>query len=181
MKKMNIVKKVLIGIVGFIFFSFVILMTILLLNYNEYGVTEFGDTSLILIKDKISSEKYVKGDLVLVKKKQIEDIKAGDEIFIYQVDDAKNTVHIDLGDIKSTNLEDEEIFFENGSAYHMDRSIGEATKVYNKIGGILSVISSKWGFLFIILVPSFLVFIYALYSLIVEIKYGKEEPKEQTN
>ena len=34
---------------------------------------------------------------------------------------------------------------------------------------------SKWGFLFIVLVPCFLIFIYEVYALIIEIKYGAEE------
>lgn len=178
MKKMKVVKNVIVGILGFIFFGFVIFMTVLLLNYNKYGVTEIGDTSVILIKEKVSSEKYVKGDLVLVKDKDIEDINVGDEIFMYQIDDVNNKVHIDLGNIKSVDIDSKELHFENGSAYHMDRIIGEADKVYNKAGSYLSVIQSKWGFLFIILVPSFLIFIYALYALIVEIKYGNEQPEK---
>ena len=48
-------------------------------------------------------------------------------------------------------------------------------KKYEKIGTFLSVVESKWGFLFIVLVPSFLIFIYEVYSLIIEIKYGKDE------
>ena len=48
-------------------------------------------------------------------------------------------------------------------------------KQYDKIGGYLSIIESKWGFLFIVLIPVFLIFIFEVYSLIIEIKYGAEE------
>ena len=57
MKVIEKIKKVLLGIVIVVFSCFAIFMTILLLNYNDYGVTEFGDTSLIIIKREISSER----------------------------------------------------------------------------------------------------------------------------
>ena len=57
----------------------------------------------------------------------------------------------------------------------MEFVAGVGTKSYEKIGTALSVIESQWGFLFIVLVPCFLIFIYEVYSLIVEIKYGGEE------
>ena len=38
-----------------------------------------------------------------------------------------------------------------------------------------SLAVSIFGFLFIVLVPSFLIFVYEVYSLIIEIKYGKDE------
>ena len=53
--------------------------------------------------------------------------------------------------------------------------MGTGSKVIPNIGKILSVIESKWGFLFIILVPNFFIFIYQLYALIVRIKYDKDE------
>ena len=71
--------------------------------------------------------------------------------------------------------EEQAITYENGSNYSMDFVIGSAEKTYEKVGNYLSVIESKWGFLFIVLVPSFLIFIYEVYNLIVEIKYGADE------
>ena len=72
-------------------------------------------------------------------------------------------------------LEEDAIAFENGSNYSMEFIAGTPEKVYNDIGLYLGIIESKWGFLFIVLVPSFLIFVYELYSLIVEIKYGSDE------
>ena len=39
-------------------------MTILLLSYNDYGLSQFGNKTLILMNDQIYSENYKKGDLV---------------------------------------------------------------------------------------------------------------------
>ena len=73
-------------------------MTVLLLNFNDYGVTEFGDTSLILINDEISNDNYKKGDLVVTKNKKIDKINIGEEIFTYKID-GKGNVSIDLGKV----------------------------------------------------------------------------------
>ena len=57
-KAFEIVKKVLSFIFFAIYFVFALIMTILLLNFNDYGVTQFDTTSLILVSDKISNDKY---------------------------------------------------------------------------------------------------------------------------
>ena len=69
----------------------------------------------------------------------------------------------------------EALSFENGDTYSMKFVAGKPTNVYEGIGSFLSVVESQWGFLFIVLVPCFLIFIYELYALIIEIKYGNEE------
>lgn len=53
-------KKVLLTIVGVLYFAFALCMTILLLNYNKYGITQFGETSLIIIKEDVSFDGYKK-------------------------------------------------------------------------------------------------------------------------
>ncbi len=174
MKVINWIKKIFVGILGFIFFIFAIAMTVLLLNRNDFGVTQFGDTSLIIINNQIAFENYKRGDLVLVEGRKIDKINVGDEIFVYQVN-PNSTVNIDVGIVGKIHNEDNAISFENGAAYAMKYVIGSATNIYGNLGTLLSIVLNKWGFLFIILVPSFLVFIYELYALIVEIKYGNEE------
>jgi hypothetical protein len=175
MKILNIIKSIVIGIIGVIFFGFVIMMTVLLLNRNQYGITQFDDTSLIMIKGEISSNNYKKNDLVFVKRQKIDNLMVGDEVFIYKVDNEKGSVAIDLGTIGEMHTKDNAISFKNGETYAMEFVIGKSDKVYNDLGFYLSIIQSRWGFLFLILVPSFLIFIYSIYTLIVEVKYGKEE------
>lgn len=174
MKVLKIIKSIIMGILLFIYFTFVIAMTVLLLNFNDYGITEFGNTSLIIINDEISNENYKKGDLVITEKKKIDKLTIGEEIFTYKVD-SKGNVSIDLGKIGNIYPEEDALSFENGSTYSMEFVAGTPKEVHEKIGTYLSVIESKWGFLFIVLVPSFLIFVYEVYSLIVEIKYGADE------
>lgn len=174
MKVLRVLKNILIGILMVGYFSFVIAMTVLLLNFNDYGVTEFGSTSLIIINDEISNENYNKGDLVLIKKEKLDKIEIGKDLFTYKVD-AQGRVSIDLGKVGNIYPEENAVSLENGSNYSMDFVAGAPTKKYEKIGTFLSIVESKWGFLFIVLVPSFLIFVYEVYSLIVEIKYGADE------
>ena len=174
MKVLNLIKSIILGILMVVYFSFVIAMTVLLLNFNDYGVTEFGSTSLIIINDEISNDNYKKGDLVITKKQKIDKLQLGEDIFAYKVD-AKGNVSIDLGKLGNIYPEENTISFENGSNFSMEYVAGVPTKIHSKIGTPLAVIESKWGFLFIVLIPVFLIFIYEVYALIIEIKYGAEE------
>lgn len=174
MKIFEVIKKVFLSVCTVAFFVFAIGMTILLLNFNQYGVTELGGTSLVIIQEDTALETYKKGDLVLVQKRKLRNLKEGDEVFTYRLD-SKNEASIEVGIIGKIYQNDEAISFENGDTYSIEYVIGTADKKYSTIGTLLSIFESKWGFLFTVLVPSFLFFVYQLYALIIEIKYGEEE------
>lgn len=174
MKVLKVLKSIILGIIAIIYFSFVIFNTILLLNVNKYGVTQFDNITIITIKNEVSSEKYLKGDAVIVETKKLDNIIIGDEIFVYKTQKTGAPI-IDFGTVGEIHYEDDAISFENGATYSYDLVIGKASKIYNNIGTFLNIVQSTWGFLFIVLLPSFLIFIYELYAIIVEIKYGKEE------
>ncbi len=177
MKAVKIIKNIVITIILVIFFAFTISMTILLLNYNKFGVTQFDDVSLLIIKKNFSSETYAKDSLVLVESKKITDYKIGEEVFVYHLD-GSGGVNIQLGVVGQVYEKDDAIAFTNGGTYSSQFIIGTGYKIYPNIGKILSVIESKWGFLFIVLVPNFFLFIYQLYALIIRIKYNKDDDEE---
>ena len=58
MKALKLIKNIFLGILAVVFFGFVIFMTVLLLNYNDYGLTEFGDKTLVILKEAISTNDY---------------------------------------------------------------------------------------------------------------------------
>ena len=174
MKVLKTIKRIFIGTILVIFFAFTITMTILLLNFNKFGVTQFDDTTILIIRNGFSSETYKKGSLVIVENKPIKNYNIGDEAFVYHLD-GKGGFNIELGVIGQLHEDDNAITFSNGETYSDEFIIGTGEKIYPKLGTYLGAIESKWGFLFIILVPNFFLFVYQLYSLIVEIKYGKEE------
>ena len=177
MKALKVVKKVLLIFIGVVYFAFALGMTILLLNQNDYGVTEISGNSLVIIDEQISNDKYQKGDLVIVKKTNFSNLNVGDEVFTYRT--VNNTSYqVTIGTIGELYPDDEQLAFENGDGFSIDNVLGKATDTYSGIGSFLSVVQSRWGFLFIVLVPCFLIFIYEIYALIVEIKYGAEKEEE---
>lgn len=180
MKILRFFKQLITGILVAAFFVFAIAMTILLLNRNDFGLTQIDNNVLVFINKGISSDKYKKGDLVIVETKKLNEVNVGDEVFVYQVD-STGIVGLDVGTVGEVHPEHDAISFENGATYEMQFVIGVPNKIYNDIGTYLSIILSRWGFLFIILVPSFLIFVYQVYALIVEIKYGKEEAQAQAS
>lgn len=181
MKVLKVIKSIVTSILGFVFFVFALGMTVLLLSYNDYGLSEFGNKTLILMTDDIYSENYKKGDLVVVEKRGFsrtggytDVIEQGDEIFAIRVD-AYGNAYVEIGVVGKIYEDEQAISFENGSTFGLKFVLGEAVDTYPNIGGFLSIVESKWGFLFLVLVPCFLIFMYEIYSLIIEIKYGKEE------
>ena len=171
---MKVVKNVIFGIIIMIYFVFVIINTVLMLNINKYGTTQFDDKSVIVINSEISSDKYKKNDLLIIKKPKLDDVKIGEEIFVYKVKKDGSPV-IDFGIIGDTHPNNNAVSFENGASYEMDYVLGRMDKSYSDVGKYYSLFQSQWGFFFIILIPSFLIFVYELYAIIVEIKYGKPE------
>lgn len=168
------IKSFIAGVLILVFFIFALAMTMLLLNYNKYGLTQFGNTTFVIINDAISSETFKKGDLVLVESKKLEDLELGEEIFVYRINEG-GSVSVEVGKVGQVYLEEDAVAFENGDMFSNQFIIGSADEIYNEIGRYLAIIESKWGFLFIVLVPCLLIFIYEIYALIVEIKYGADE------
>ena len=168
------IKKIFSLVLFGIYFVFALAMTILLLNYNEYGITQFDNKSLIMINSKISNDEFKKGELIVTESKKVDEYKEGEYVFTYKIGPDRIPTVV-VGKIGNIYPEEEAITFENGETYSVENIAGTPYKKYDKIGGVLSLIESKWGFLFIVLIPVFLIFIYEVYALIIEIKYGAEE------
>ena len=181
MKVLNTIKNFFVGLLGIVFFVFALSMTILLLSYNDFGLSQFGNKTLVLMNNQIYSETYKKGDLIIVENRGFtkglgyaDKIEVGDELFAVRLD-AYGNVSIEIGKVAELYIDENAVSFENGSTFDLKFILGEQVQVYENVATFLSIVESKWGFLFIVLVPSFLIFIYEVYSLIVEIKYGKDE------
>ena len=163
MKILRLIKNIILSILGIIFFTFAIAMTVFVLNYNKFGVAEINENSFLLIKEDLSNAKYKKGDLVIVKNKKISRINVGDEIFTYKLETG-GAVSVNVGIIEEVFIEESAVSYENGEYYSMEFVIGTADKIIPKIGDILSIILNRWGFLFVIVLPIFFIFISQIYS-----------------
>ena len=146
-----------------------VFLTVCLLNYNKYHITELGKKSLIIVSDDDLEPKYVKNDLVVVYKNNNEDIKSGDYVFFYNA--YQNQVSVNLGKIiKSTRVNEKEYTYtlegnlEVSSQYVIGKS--ETSKAYSNMGLVLKVLESRLGFLLIIILPILVLFIYQIYAVI---------------
>lgn len=155
-----------------------IILTICLLKYNDYNITEFKDKSLIIVSDDELRPDFNEGDLVVVYKNKNSDINVGDKIFFY--DTYQNQVSVNLGSVinKETITKDETTFIMDGEySLSSEYVIGAAktSKVYPNMGKILGFLESRYGFLFIIIFPILIMFIYEIYAVIKEVKSKDDE------
>ena len=73
MKAIKLIKNIITGIILICYFSVIIFVSALLLNRNDYGMTQFKDDTWILVDGEISNSNYPKGSLVIVENKKIEE------------------------------------------------------------------------------------------------------------
>ena len=179
---LKVIRNVLLGVVMVTYFSFIVAISTLLLNKNEYGVTQFDDNVLILVDEKISNENYSDGTLVVLETKELKDLKVGDEIFIYQPNKKDKSVEIIISEIESIHLEVDSPYVtitNNGTAWGEDFVAGVQVKTVNKLGGFLNFIESKWVFFILLIIPCFFILLYEIYLLIIAIKFDDEDEEEE--
>lgn len=167
-------KKVLGNILTIIVIILIIGMSVLLLSYNEYRVSEFGNKTLLIIDEDMLDFKA--GSLAIVTGTDQKKVKPGDYIFYY--DTSSTTVKTRVAQVQNIYQEKlGEISFTMADNYILsgEHVIGkvEDTKEINKLGSILAVLESKWGFLFLVIVPALLLFVYEIINVIIEIKTMK--------
>lgn len=179
MKKIcNFVKNFII----FVYILLIIFVTICLLSYNDYKITVFGEKSLIPIIDENLEPDYTIGDLLIVEKNKLNRLQEGDVVFFYRTFAGEATINY----AKLTGIEkvtDTEYTFTIEGDYKFSSTyyIGNAdsTIIIPKVGHILTVLESKWGFLFLGVFPSLVAFLYTLYSIIAEVRYNTDDNDEE--
>lgn len=161
----------------------IIFVTICLLSYNDYKVTEFGRYTLLPVIDSYLEPEYKVGDLLIVEKNSLNDVKVDDVIFYYRTYRGITTVNF----APVTSLEKvtntETTFTVMGdvrfsSTYFMGKA--DTVKTIPQLGKVLGLLQSKWGFLFLGVFPSLLAFLYTLYSVIAEVQNDKVVTEEPT-
>lgn len=169
-------KRTIYNIVLIIYAIIAIFVTVCLLSFNKYKVTEFGDNSWILVTNDELGTDYNKGDLVIVNKNG--NIEIGDKIFFYNT----YSQEMDVTLAAVTNKEvitPAEITYTLEGDYQLSSQyvIGPASnaKAIGTVGSILNVLESRWGFLFLIVLPALLAFLYEIAVVISEVKDIKNE------
>jgi signal peptidase I len=150
----------------------VIFLTVCLLNYNEYKITEFGNKTLIIVKDDSLKPTFKKGDLVIVTKNENKEIAKGDQIFFYETTSNRATVNLGSVVDKNNITATETTFIMPGdyalsSAYVIGKA--DTSKTISKVGSTLGVMESKYGFLLIVVLPILVAFLYEIYAIFKEV------------
>lgn len=175
-------KKVLRWVWSFleiIIIIYVIFITSFVLCKNKYGYTQFGDYTFtnIGIQDERNIKDTKKGDLLIVRNSG--DIKEGDLIYYYAVFDEDYIIKSNV----VTKIEEDDynalytLDDSDGLAISSAKVLGKYSTTYNKLGGILDIVESRIGFLFLVLLPIMIVFIYQIYEFVVIIRYERDDDR----
>lgn len=168
---MKLVGKICLGILEALLIIYVMVITTFLLCTNKYGYTEINGKTLISINEDNSAEltDFEIGDLIVVKKERFNSINEGDELYYY---DAINFGYvIRKGNVKEKNGDSYTAVYEiNDSSVATERLIGSLDKHYSKLGAVLDVLESRIGFLLIVILPVFVLFIYQIYKTVLLVK-----------
>lgn len=174
-------KKIIYNILLAIYAIIAIFTTICLLSFNQYKVTEFGSNALIIINDNSLQPDFNKGDLVIVNKNDKKNINVGDKVFFYNTQDKEITISL-------ATIQKKEVITSTETTYTLDGDyeissqnvIGPSNtvKVISKVGAVLGILESKWGFLFLIVLPSLIAFIYEIGVVISDARTSRKSSKE---
>ena len=161
------------SVLEFVVIAYVILMTSILLSKNKYGYTQFGNMTLFTVdlKTERGIEGSKAGDLYVVKNSN--DIEVGDVIYYYVVYNEDYIVQtapvVNVESDKFSSLYT--IDNEKDLAITNTRVLGKYKKIYHNLGSVLNVLESRLGFLFLVLLPILVIFIYQVYELIMIFRY----------
>ena len=181
---MEIIKKIFVNILFVIFVLAAITVTILMLSYNDYHYSVIGGYTFIKLTDDELEPTFNEGDLVLVKQTKAKNINQGDYIFLYRTI-STTQFEVKYGEVllkDTTRGEANTQYILEGSTVISHEDVIGSTKdmiVIPHLGTILSILESRYGFLFLVVVPSFVILLYQIYELVMEIKYGDREEEEE--
>lgn len=174
-----------IGTILFVIYSIIaITVTVLLLSFNEYNVSQIGDYTIYIVNNDSLEPEYKQGSILLIKKTSDKHVQVGDEMFLYKVINSQEYEVVNKT-LEGKTQQGRHIIYEveQGETYDTDYFIGRAkdTKVVEGWGTLLSILESKWGYLFCIVIVSLLLFLQEVFELIIEIKYGGTKGTKAAN
>lgn len=165
------------GTILFVIYAIIaILVTVLLLSFNEYNCSQIGGYTVYIVNDDSLEPEYKEGSILLVKETSDKHVQVGDKIFLYKVINSQEYEFVSRT-LEEKTQQGRHIVYEveDGESYDSTYFIGksEDTIVIKGWGTLLEFLESKWGYLFCIVVVSLLLFLQEVFDLVIEIKYGK--------
>lgn len=166
-----------VGTILFVIYAIIaILVTVLLLSFNEYNCSQIGGYTVYIVDDDSLEPEYEEGSILLIKETSDKHVQVGDEIFLYKVINSQEYEFVNKT-LKEKAQQGRHIVYEveDGENYDSTYFVGKAedTIVIKGWGRLLEFLESKWGYLFCIVVVSLLLFLQEVFDLVIEIKYGK--------
>ena len=180
--------KKVVGAILFVVYSIVaILVTVLLLSYNQYNLSEIGNNTVYIVGDDALEPEYKQGSILIIKNTSDKHVQVGDSLFVYKVINSQEFEVVNAKLIQKTQQGRYIVYtMDNGESYADEYFIGraeDAIVIDGPWGTILSILESKWGYLFCIVIVSLLLFLQEVFNLVIEIKYGsvKTTTKKSTS
>jgi len=175
-----------IGAILFVIYSIIaITVTVLILSFNEYKCSELGDYTVHIVQDDLLEPEYKQGSILIMKKTTDRNIQVGDEMFFYKVITSQEFEIVNRT-LERKTQQGRHIVYEVSGAeqYVEDYFIGKADDtivIEGPWGTILSILESKWGYLFCIVIVSLLLFLQEVFDLVIEIRYGGTKGTKAAN
>lgn len=169
------------GTVFFVVYAIIaIFVTVLLLSYNKYNCSQLGSFTFYIVKDDTLEPEYKLGDLLIIKSVSDKNISEGDMLYFYDVIGKDNFVINHQKLMRKTQSSRHITYIlEDGSSFDSSYLIGKesGTTVIHGVGAVLSVLESRWGYLFLVVIVSLLLFLQELFDLVMEIRHGEKLEK----
>ena len=176
--------KVLIDIIITLWFFVAVFVSVCLLSYNDYKTTVLGNNTLIIVDNDELEPTFKEGDLIVVKRNSDKQINKGDKVFYYN-SSKTSSIFILSGEVtdKETVSNFESTYTINDNKVSGEFLIGkfDTAKTFKGLGMVLGVLTSKWGFLFLIILPTLFAVVYEVMMIIAAIKENKEDNEKDTD
>lgn len=173
--------KIIFNFITIAYFIVAIILTVFLLSYNDYRVTEIGDYVFVLGTGEELEDIADKNDLIIVKKESNKNINVGDKVFFYTKEKDEIAIYAADVTVKEQTYGRDYTYAVEGdyrlSDKHIIGKVDSSIKVPH-LGRILEILESRLVFLFLIVLPTFIIFLYEGYQVIMDIKYGAFENME---
>ena len=172
-----------------IYLILAVLLTLTLLAYNDFKITEVGPYSFLVIKDEELAPDFNEGDLLIVNKN--DEVLTGRKAFFYDTSNEK--IEVKLATIeKAERVNEQEVTYtlEGERKISSEYVLGPANtaEVIPTLGKVLGILQSKWGFLFLIVFPALILVINQIgivfnnvIETLKEAKYETPKEKEEDN
>lgn len=167
-------KKIILNILFTIYVVIAVFVTICLLSYNQFKVTEFGNNTWLIVRDNTMEPQLKKGSLAIINKKDL--IEVGDNALYYKISGGKINIKLNKVVNKEEITETETTYtFEGQQKVSSDYVIGttKTAKTIPNLGNILGIVESKYGFLFLIVLPTLVAFLYQIAVVVSSLKKTK--------